>query len=243
MTLLLLAGTNEAKRIAQALAADHDVQVLASLAGVTRHPASLPVPTRVGGFGGEYGFRNELKTRSIHAVLDATHPFANIITDRTARICNEMHMPYAQVLRPEWVADKGDNWTHIASPADAANHLPADARVFLATGRQELCQYQNLNVHRTMVRVIDPPSETLPFEGGEFIIGRPPFTVESEIELFRKLEVTHLVVKNAGGTGGRPKLDAARALGLPVLMIRRPPMPDVHRLETVQDAVSWATHL
>ena len=239
MTILLLAGTQEARQIAVGLSGG-DVPVLASLAGVTRQPERLPVPTRIGRFGGSDGFLKEIKLKGITSVLDATHPFANQITDRTSRICAQIDLPYAQVLRPEWRPEPNDEWTDVNSATDVAAHLPTNAKVFLATGRQTLEDYRNMNVSGALVRVIDPPTAPLPFSGGEFIIGRPPFTPQSEAELFQKLGVTHLVVKNAGGGGGRAKLIAARRLKIPVLMIRRPQMPNVFRVTNVLDAIDWA---
>ncbi len=242
MTVLLLAGTGEAKRIAWGLA-DSSVKVVASLAGATRSPEPLPVPTRVGGFGGEDGFRDYLRAHKISAVLDATHPFAASITERTARVCREIGMPYGVVVRPEWVAGEGDSWTMIERPQDAAAHIPDDAVVFLATGRQTLAQYAKLEGRRVLARVIDPPTAPFPFEGGEFVIGRPPFSARREASDFRTLGVTHLVVKNAGGTGGRAKLDAARALGIPVLMLARPKVPEATVFTSVTEAVAWVAAL
>ena len=240
MTVLLLAGTQEAKRIAWGLA-DSRIKVVASLAGATRDPDPLPLPTRVGGFGGEDGFRTYVAETNITAVLDATHPFAHQITDRTARICTELGVAYAQVLRPPWTPEKGDNWTEISKPADAAAHIPQEAAVFLATGRQTIPEYANLEGRRVMARLIDAPTEPFPFAGGEYVIGRPPFKQEREEALFKALHVTHLVAKNAGGQGGRAKLDAARVLGLPVLLLKRPAMPDAVRVDNVQDALRWVT--
>ncbi len=242
MTLLLLAGTQEAKQIAWGLS-DAGIPVLASLAGATRNPQPLPVPTRIGGFGGEDGFRSELKAQGITAVIDATHPFATEITARTARICADINMPYAQVLRPPWSPSAHDSWTTIDSPEDAAQHLPEGSVVFLGTGRQTLGQYANVAGCRILVRAIDPPDAPLPFENGEFIIGRPPFTLDSEMALFKQLGVTHLVVKNAGGLGGFSKLEAARQLQIPVLMIARPKPLDVMRFDTAQDVLLWASEL
>lgn len=246
MTLLLLAGTAEAKRLAWGLA-DSGLKIVASLAGATRSPEPLPVPTRIGGFGGEDAFRAYLKENKITAVVDATHPFADQITDRTARVCAELDLPYCQILRLAWTAQDGDHWITIAGPEDAAQHIAPDAAVFLATGRQTLPRYRNLEGRRVMARLIDPPTEPFPFEGGEFVMGRPPFSQDREEMLFKVLKVTHLVVKNAGGQGGRAKLDAARALGLPVLMIERPEMPALGpngvRLDRVRDALAWVEAL
>jgi precorrin-6A/cobalt-precorrin-6A reductase len=242
MTVLLLAGTGDAKRIAWGLT-DTGINVIASLAGATRSPEPLPARTRTGGFGGEDGFRAFLSTENISAVLDATHPFAEQITNRTARICAELKLPYAQLIRPQWETETGDNWTQIDAPKDAATHIPTQAVVFLATGRQTLAEYANLEGRRVLCRLIDPPTEPFPFEGGEFVIGRPPFSPRNEAQLFKALGVTHLVVKNAGGEGGRAKLDAARALKISVLMIKRPAMPVATPLSNVQEAVAWLTSL
>lgn len=242
MTMLLLAGTGEAKRIAWGLA-DSGRPVIASLAGATRQPEPLPVPTRIGGFGGEAGLRAYLAAEGISAVLDATHPFAQRITDRTARVCSEMGLPYCQVLRPAWTPQAGDHWTTVKGPADVAQLVPEEAVVFLATGRRTLAEYAGLAGRRVLARMVDPPTAPFPFEGGEFVIGRPPFSQNDEEALFKALGVTHLVVKNAGGAGGRAKLDAARALGVPVLMLARPPMPDAPRVASVQAALDWVAAL
>ena len=242
MTLLLLAGTSEAKRIAWGLST-MGIRAIASLAGVTRSPEPLPLPTRIGGFGGQAGFERFLQTQGITAVLDATHPFAAAMTDRTARICAVQSIPYLQILRPAWVPEPGDRWTEIAAEPDAAAHIPTGSTVFLATGRQTLEQFAGLQGCRVLCRQIDPPTAPFPFEGGEYIISRPTCSVPREVELFQTLGVDWLVVKNAGGAESRTKLIAARQLDIPVLMLRRPPMPDALRVQTVQAALDWVAAL
>ena len=127
MTLLLLAGTAEAQEIAKALA-EREIPAIASLAGATRAPRPTGVPTRIGGFGGDTGFRDYLEREAIGAVLDATHPFASRISRRSARICAEANIPYCQVLRPEWRPRAGDRWTMIACEEEAAEHIAPGAR-------------------------------------------------------------------------------------------------------------------
>ncbi|MFV2002744.1 MAG: cobalt-precorrin-6A reductase [Paracoccaceae bacterium] len=240
MKLLLLAGTREARLLADALAADPAYQVTASLSGATREPRELPVPTRRGGFGGDDGFVDWLIAHRPDAVIDATHPYARRITERTARICAEMGLRYLLVQRPGWQAGPGDNWTEIAREEDAAALIAPDACVFLATGRQNLSRFGGLAGRRVICRQIDAPDAPFPFAGGEFLVGRPPFSVRDEEQLFADLGVDWLVVKNAGGAQSRTKLDAARNLGLPVLMIARAPPPaGVERVETADQALRW----
>lgn len=239
MTLLLLAGTGEARLIAAGLA-ERGISAIASLAGATRDPAALPIPCRIGGFGGETGFRRFLEVENITAILDATHPFATRITVRTARIAAELGVPYLCLVRPEWRPGPGDRWIVIGSEGEAAAHLPAGATVFLATGRQTLARFDNLGDRRVYCRQIDSPEGKFPLKNGDYIIGKPPFSIEEEVALFRNLKIDALVVKNAGGKQSRAKLDAARKLGLPVLMIARPPMPEAPTVHDVVAALDWA---
>jgi len=242
MTLLLLAGTGEAQRLATALAAQK-IPAIASLAGVTRAPKGMAIPTRSGGFGGANGFRGYIAQEAITAVLDATHPFAAQITNRTAEICADLDLPYCQILRPEWCPEDGDKWSFIDDEDQASAHIAPGSTVFLATGRQTLHRFANLEKCRLICRQIDPPDEPFPFDGGEFLIGRPPFTVEDEHVLFKELAIDWLVVKNAGGAASRTKLTAAGQLGIPVLMINRPKQPDAPCVNTIEDALSWVMSL
>ncbi|MBZ8118559.1 cobalt-precorrin-6A reductase [Roseovarius sp. LXJ103] len=243
MTLLLLAGTGEAQQIATGLAAE-GISATVSLAGATRSPKKFPLPTRIGGFGGGTGFEAYLAAESITAVLDATHPFAARISARTHDICAARALPYAQVIRPPWTPSPGDIWTMInAEEEEAEAHIPEGATVFLATGRQTLERFSGLTGRRLYCRQIDPPEGPFPFAGGEFLIGRPPFSVADEVALFKRLGVDWLVVKNAGGALSATKLEAARALQIPVLMINRPPPTPGPILTSVEAALGWARAL
>lgn len=242
MTVLLLAGTGDARRIAQGLA-EAGIDAVASLAGVTRDATPLALPTRHGGFGGQAGFEAYLDAAGITGVVDATHPFADRITARTIAVCTARGLPYLYHLRPPWVAGADDDWTQIDREEDAAALIPQGQTVFLGTGRQTLDRFVNLEGRRVICRQIDPPTAPFPFEGGEFLIGRPPFSVAHEKGLFKALGIDVIVVKNAGGAESRTKLTAARELGIPVLMIRRPPPPDTRMTDSVPEAIAWACAL
>ncbi len=242
MTLLLLAGTGEAQQIARHLA-ERDRPVIASLAGATRAPRDMPVAVRSGGFGGDAGFCAFLQEADISAVLDATHPFAARISNRTARICAGAQIPYCYVLRPGWTAQSGDRWTMVDREEDVERHIAKGLTVFLATGRQTLDRFANLTGRRLICRQIDPPDREFPFENGRFLIGRPPFSVAQETALFRDLQIDWLVVKNAGGMASATKLTAARDLGLEVAMINRPVPPDAPIVPSVAAALAWVDAL
>lgn len=243
MRLLVLAGSGEGRLIADALSKMPAIDVVASLAGAVRQPAKLAVPTRIGGFGGAEGFRQFIRDEKITAVLDATHPFAARITERTTRICQDLKLPHSVVLRPEWQPQPGDDWRFFDHEAEAAEFIPKGATVFLGTGVNGLMGFANLQDCRVICRRIDAPRNPFPFPGGAYLVGRPPFSIKDEVALFQKLKVDWLVVKNSGGTPSRSKLDAARQLGIRVALMRRPKPPKARILTTVDAALSWVRGL
>ncbi|MCH2076465.1 MAG: cobalt-precorrin-6A reductase [Rhodobacteraceae bacterium] len=238
MKVLLLSGTREARRLAAWLE-EESIPAIASFAGVTRSPELPRIETRLGGFGGEDAFRDYLHAEAITHILDATHPFAARMSHRSARVAVQIGIPYRQLLRPAWRPEVGDTWVSLKQEEDAAQHIKAGSRVFLATGRQTLDRFGALQDSYLICRQIDPPSGPFPFSNGEYLIGRPPFSVDDEEALFRKLRIDWLVVKNAGGEMSATKLVAARRLGLPVAMIARPPQPEGEKLQTVKEAQTW----
>lgn len=243
MKLLLLAGTAEARALAARLAGDQRFEVVASLAGATRAPLPYAVPVREGGFGGASGLEKYIEDKSVEVVVDATHPFARVMPHRAQALCARIGRPYLRLLRPGWQPGPGDRWTLVADEARAAEVTARGARVFLATGRRSLRRFARLGEGRHLVaRVIDPPEGPFPFGDGEWVVGRPPFTVEDERATFRALRIDVLVAKNAGGPADA-KLAAARALGLPVVLLDRPPPPPGDRAETVAAAQAWLERL
>lgn len=243
MTLLLLAGSGEARALAGALAA-RGIPAVASLAGETRAPAEFALPLRVGGFGGAEGLRRYLEAKRITAVIDATHPFAAQMTATAARVCAELALPQLVLRRPGWQARPDDRWQWVDRLEEVPALIPPGATVFLGTGRKSLAALSGLAGRRVLARVIDPPEGPFPFPGGRFVQGRPPFSVEEEMAFFRAEGVDWLVVKNAGGSASFSKLEAARRLALPVAIQSRPPLPaGVRRARTVEEALAWAEAL
>ncbi|GKY87903.1 cobalt-precorrin-6A reductase [Sinisalibacter aestuarii] len=238
MKLLLLAGTSEARALAGRLADDPRVSVIASLAGATRDPAPLPVETRIGGFGGAAAQEEFMKSNGIEVVIDATHPFASRISHRTQAICDRLGLPWLQILRPGWQPVAGDRWRYVDDAEGAAQAIPQGAVAFAATGRQTLAAFAKRADVTLYLRQIDPPSSPFPLPTGGYVVGTPPFSIEDEMRLFKDLGVDVLVVKDAGGRAGS-KLDAARALGLPVIVIRRPGQPPGDKVASVAEALGW----
>ena len=233
MTLLLIAGTGEARQIEEALA-EHSADFTVWLPGDGRLARNWSIDAARGTLA------ERLANPAITAVLDASHPFSGDITQQAAQHCTAHDLPYCLLWRPEWRAQTGDHWIHIVTEEDAAKHIPPGATIFVATGRDKLAHFAALNAAHVYCRQIGAPDAPFPFPKGEYLTQEPPFTVEEEIALFQRLGIDWLVLRNAGSTRAATKLTAARHLGLKVLMIDRPAPPDCLRVASVADALTWA---
>lgn len=236
--LLLLGGTAEASRLAQALAAAN-VDAVFSYAGRTHLPLPQPLPTRVGGFGGVAGLRAWLRDHRISHVVDATHPFAAQMSANAVAACAEAGVPLVALERAAWAPQAGDIWLQVQDTEAAVSALPCEpARVFLAIGRQTLAPFARKPQHHYLLRLVDAvPSQPLP--QATVVLGRGPFTAAADSALMLAHGITHVVAKNAGGEGGVAKLEAARAMGLPVIMIHRPALPTRACVGSVAEAMAW----
>lgn len=224
MRVLVLGGTAEASQIARELAAA-GVTGMFSYAGRTASPIAQPLPTRVGGFGGVEGFCDYLARERITHVIDATHPFAARISGNAVKACAQAGTPLIAYEREPWTAGPGDQWQPVRTVEDAVTALPVSpARIFLAIGRQHLQPFAMRPQHFYLLRLVDAPDENLPLPNAEIVVARGPFTLDGDLALLREHRISHVVARNAGGAGARAKLDAARVLGLLVVMIERPGM-------------------
>ncbi|MGR3455226.1 cobalt-precorrin-6A reductase [Pseudooceanicola sp.] len=238
--ILVLAGTSEAREVCAAMAAE-GIAGRASLAGAVQAPAELALPVRIGGFGGEAGFRDCVSAEGISAVVDATHPFAARITARTARVCADLGLPHCILSRPPWHPGPRDDWTGVDAPEDLPAVIPRGARVLLTVGRTEIDRYRGLAGREVLVRSIEPAGD-LP-EGWRSVTARPPFDAADERALLALTGTDWLVTKNAGGAG-RAKLDAACETGVRVAMIARPPLPEgATVLPDAAAAMDWVRRL
>jgi precorrin-6A/cobalt-precorrin-6A reductase len=244
MRILILGGTAEARRLAERLAGRCDLAVTVSLAGRTAAPARQPVPVRVGGFGGAEGLAGYLAAEGIDALIDATHPYAAVISANAAHAARSSNVPLLALRRPPWLPLAGDRWIEVADIAAAADALGATPRrVFLALGRKELAPFAYAPQHHYLVRSVDPVDPPLAVPRATYITARGPFTEAAEHALLRAHGIEVVVAKNSGGTSTYGKIAAARRLGLPVIMPCRPAMPAVTAVDTIEDALAWLDHV
>ncbi|WP_031046276.1 cobalt-precorrin-6A reductase [Streptomyces sp. NRRL F-5650] len=228
MHVLILGGTTEARRLAEVLAAEPlpGLRVTTSLAGRVSAPRTPPGEVRVGGFGGAEGLAAWLGGHAVDLLVDATHPFAGTISFHAAGAAATARVPMLALRRPGWTPGEGDDWHEAGSPAEAAALLPSlGRRVFLTTGRTGLAAFAGLDGLWFLVRSVDAPEAPCP-PRTEVLLDRGPFTLDGERELLLRHRIDVLVTKDSGGAATAPKLAAAREAGVPVVVVRRPPVPE-----------------
>jgi len=241
--ILILGGTTEARRLAERLAERVDVAATVSLAGRTTAPAAYAVPVRVGGFGGAEGLSQYLTAERVDALVDATHPYAAIISANAADAAAAARVALLALRRPPWVALAGDRWIEVADAAAAVQALgEAPRRVFLALGKGEIRTFARAPQHYYLVRSVEPVDPPLAVPHASYVTGRGPFTEADDRALLAGHAIDLVVAKNSGGTATYGKIAAARALGLPVVLLRRPTLPEVPTVATIEEAVTWLDH-
>jgi precorrin-6A/cobalt-precorrin-6A reductase len=238
--VLILGGTAEARELAAVLVARRGVRVTTSLAGRVARPGAITGDVRIGGFGGAEGLAAWLREQRVDALVDATHPFAESITGNAARAATATGVPSVVLRRPGWRPGPEDRWHPVASLAAAAELLPRfGRRVFLTTGRLGLAAFAHLTDLHFVVRSVELPDPPMP-PHTEVLLARGPFTVADESALLYDHCIDVLVTKDSGGRATAAKLTAARDLRLPVVVVRRPPLPEgVTAVPDVAGVVAW----
>ena len=225
------------------LAGRAGLDVTLSLAGRTASPASQPVPVRVGGFGGTAGLADFLVSERIDALIDATHPYATVISANAVAAARRSHVPLVALRRPPWVAIAGDRWSEVSDVRETVQALgQASRRVFVTLGRSELAPFVAAPQHHYLIRSVDPVDPPLPLPHVTYVTGRGPFGEADDRALMTAHRIDVVIAKNSGGAATYGKIAAARALGIGVILLHRPPTPDGPAVETVEDAISWLDH-
>jgi precorrin-6A/cobalt-precorrin-6A reductase len=241
--ILILGGTTEARLLAERLAGRAGLDVTLSLAGRTVAPARQPVPVRSGGFGGAAGLADYLQREHVDVLIDATHPYAGGISANAWAAAQMSSVRFVAVHRPPWIAVAGDRWTEVENVRDAVRALGATPRrVLVALGRNEIAPLVEAPQHFYLIRSVDPVDPPLRLPQATYVTGRGPFVEADETALMRTHGIEAVIAKNSGGGATYGKIAAARALGIEVIMLRRPPVPDAPGVATVEEAIAWLDH-
>jgi precorrin-6A/cobalt-precorrin-6A reductase len=234
--ILILGGTGEARLLAERLDADPRFAPVTSLAGVTGAPEEIAGERRSGGFGGVMGLKHFIEDDGIGLVIDATHPFATRISANAVEACSRAGVTCLRLERQAWTPRPGDDWTVVPDTGAAALAIAKGARALVTVGRQEIEPFFARAGVLVIARMIEPPDVNVPAHA-EIILARPPFSLDEERALMREKSITVLVAKNSGGDATYPKIEAARELGLPAIMIARPAKAEAKTFANVEEVL------
>ena len=242
MRALILGGTGEAHRLAQTVAR-LGLDAIYSYAGRTLTPVEQSLPTRTGGFGGAAGLADYIRTERITHVVDATHPFAAEMSRNAVAACVETKTALIALERAPWQRTPSDHWIEVKDVIAAATVLPERrARIFLAIGRQHLAPFAAKPQHTYTLRFADMADGASPLPDASVIVSRGPFTLTGDLDLLRSRKIEWIVARNAGGSGAFAKIEAARQLRLPVIMIERPVLPERRATESIDEVLTFLGH-
>lgn len=217
--ILILGGTKEAAELAENLVHQKpDARIISSLAGRTKEPSPVKGEVRIGGFGGADGLAHYLATNAVTQLIDATHPFAKNISKNAQKAAKLANVELETRHRRPWQKQAGDNWIEVPDLAAARDTIPSNARVLLALGSQHIALFASRDDVHFLVRMVDPPQTPLPFKLNTLELGRPG-NLAHETGLLEQHKISHIVCRNSGGTGAYAKIEAARALKLPVIIV------------------------
>jgi precorrin-6A/cobalt-precorrin-6A reductase len=243
MRILILGGTTEARALAEALAQRSAFAVTVSLAGRTVEPLPQAAPVRSGGFGGAAGLARYLHDEKVDVLIDATHPYAAAISANAARAADSAGVKLLALRRPPWEKIAGEDWIEVESVEEAVRALGnTPKRVFLALGRNELRPIAAAPQHSYLIRSVDPVDPPLAVPDATYITARGPFGESEDRALLARHNIEIIVAKNSGGKSTYGKIEAARALRLPVIMLKRPTLPEVASVTTVEEVVAFLDH-
>lgn len=241
--ILVLGGSNEGFALAKTLQGHKNYTITSSLAGRTSLPKKPVGPYRIGGFGGSEGLKHYINTNKIDAIIDATHPFAQNITKNAAKAAGDTKCPLLHIWRPQWKRAAKDNWIEVPTMQAAAERLTKHhAPIFLTIGRLELAAFLPRTDLAFITRAIEPNQNEQWPKNFHFIYAKGPFDYNQELALIKKYNIKAIVTKNSGGPGAFAKIEVARTLNLPVIMINRPPKPKGNLASTPEEALNWLTN-
>ena len=229
----IFGGTAEGRELAEYCA---QLQIPAIVSVVSEYGARM-LPRAEGldirqGALDEDGIRALLALERPALVLDATHPYAQVVTAALVRVCRELELPYQRVRREQSHYDEAGQVVVVKDAAAAAAYLhDREGAVLVTTGSKELSLFTALNhdTERIFARVL-PDSKVIGMceeygiRGSHLIGMQGPFSTELNIAILRQTGARWLVTKESGDSGGfEEKLAAARACGATVVVIGRPP--------------------
>ncbi len=165
------------------------------------------------------------------AVIDATHPYAQIVTENIAKVCSDAGILSMRLVREETDLAEIPGIRCFSSPAEASAWLEGQTgQILLTTGIKELpvfaeniSQRERLCIRTLLQQEVLTRVQEYGIPKKQVICMQGPFSREMNEATLRMMNAAFLVTKESGVTGGfMEKVEAAKACGACCVVIRRP---------------------
>jgi precorrin-6A/cobalt-precorrin-6A reductase len=229
--ILLLGDTNEAEELTAILQARPDCRLLrvGDLA-----PVAVDQLTTVDGFA------HLLQTQAIRLVINAANPYEAALSECAMAAAIAADRPILRVMRPAWQRDPLDSWIDVGAVSSAADICRwYGKRIMITLGESDLTPFAGNDRCHFIVRLPTMPATPPDLKHYDLIIGQGPFAWVDERRLMMEQQIDLLVSRNIGGLDSYAKIDVARDLAIPVVMISRPAQPLRASADSVAQALIW----
>lgn len=221
MKILVVGGTADGRYLASELDA-LGVDVIYSIAGIVRK-ATLPCAVVSGGFSQFGGLEKFVLDNDITHLVDATHPFAQKMSNKIAQVSNILLLPAIRFHRKAWQKTAQDNWIEVTQWPELIEKLAHHQSLFITAGQvtQTVLDQLAAQAQHLLLRTAMPVKITLP-NNVTWIKAIGPFELEHEKQLIAQYKIDAIISKNSGGESTYAKIQAAAEVGIPVYQFKRP---------------------
>lgn len=232
--ILVLGGTLEGREIAGDIAGMGFKTLLTVVSGYGAGMVSDdPLVEVLVGSLDDTGLQSLIREREVRLVIDATHPYAGLVTSMAWQTAQEMQVPFIRYQRPPVAESTGYPKVYSAVNYEEAAVIAKDLGeiIFLTIGSKNLKPFVEMgrkSGRRIIARVLPEPRvlvecAAIGVASRDLIAVQGPFSTEMNIAMLKEFKAGVLVTKDSGKTGGTDtKLEAAARLGIPVVVVGRP---------------------
>lgn len=244
----LIGGTQESASIAEKLVANGFpcVVTVTTESAIALYPDSDLITVKVGALSSQ-AMQELIDKEGIHKIIDASHPYAVEISESAIAISQQFHLPYLRYERPQVIETEDSHVVTLDRFKTLVNgDYLSQQRVLLTVGYKALPQFQSWHEQATLFARILPSVLSLEkalaagFTQKQLIALRPPVSYALEKALCEQWDISLIVSKASGKAGGEDtKKAVAKALNIPLILIRRPEVVYPQKTDKLEDVVNF----
>lgn len=221
MKVLVIGGTADGRKLATELF-ELGFDVIYSIAGIVRK-ATVPGPVISGGFTQFGGLATYITNNQVTHLVDATHPFAQKMSNTIAQVSGSLAIPAIRFHRQQWLKTAQDNWIEVIEWPELIEKVAPHQSLFITAGQisQAIVDQLSKQADHLLLRTAMPAKIDLP-ANVTWLKAIGPFLLDDEKQLLQQYKIDAIISKNSGGDATYAKIQAAAQAGIPVYQFKRP---------------------